>query len=254
MSQNAERLVISDQSKQDIIYNEHLARYNLAKQLVAGKTVLDVACGSGYGSQLLAQAGAVKVVGVDIDSATIQQAQQQYFADNLQYLVDSAESLEKINEQFDIIVSFETIEHLQNYQQYLLALRRVLKSDGLALISTPNKQAFDQVNNPYHLQEFTEQEFVSELKKLWPEVKLVKQYNALASIIDVNSQITHFNSQPREDALYLLAICSNQPVTVELANVVSANIQALERWSNNPAHQLIIKLYKILVALKILKR
>ncbi|MFH0951306.1 MAG: class I SAM-dependent methyltransferase [bacterium] len=255
MSTAIERLVLNDQAKQNIIYDEHLLRYQLASQLVKNKVVLDVACGSGYGSRLLAQAQAQQVVGVDIDAKTVQQAQKKYPANNLQYITDSAETLQKLqSKSFDVVVSFETIEHLQNYQSYLQALRRVMKDDGTAIISTPNKTAFTEVNNPFHVKEFTEAELVLALRKIWTHVQICQQSNALASVITVNEEpaLAHFSQEPQQ-ALYFVAICSNAPLQVELGNVASLNPAALVRLYQHPGLKLANWLYKVLMAVRIIK-
>jgi len=256
MSVAVERLVLDNQTRQNIIYDEHLVRYQLASQLVKNKVVLDVACGSGYGSYFLAQAQAQQVVGVDIDETTVQTAQKKYSANNLQYITDSAETLEKLKDKsFDVVVSFETIEHLQNYHSYLQALRRVLKNDGLAIISTPNAEAFTEVDNPFHLKEFTEAELVLALRTVWTHVQLYQQSNALASVITANDQpaLASFSQEPKQ-ALYFVAICSNAPLKLELDNVASLNPAALVKLYQNPAVKLSNKLYSFLVKSRVIKK
>jgi len=78
-----ERLVLNKSSLENIIYDEHLVRYQLAAQIAAGKNILDIACGSGYGSKILAEAGALKVTGVDRDAEALEAAKKNYSADNL---------------------------------------------------------------------------------------------------------------------------------------------------------------------------
>ncbi|MFH1413050.1 MAG: class I SAM-dependent methyltransferase [bacterium] len=247
MSTFDERLVVNDHAKQNLIYNEHLARYLLASQLVRGKKVLDIACGSGYGSKLLADAGAEKVLAIDISQEAIDLAKKNYPHDRIEYIIDSAEKLEKVQDKsIDIAVSFETIEHLQNYTDFLQALARVA---GTAVISTPNKSVFNE-ENPYHVKEFTKQEFESELKKYFQNVRILEQKNSLASHIMTNSQNQLVRADENGKPLYFIAICSNH-ADIGLNSVVSLNTKALERWQSNPGLRLINWIYKILAKLKL---
>src|SRR4051812_40106490 len=96
---------------------EHWHRYLYASQFVAGKTVLDVASGEGFGSDLLAQT-ASSVVGVHIDQVSVTYASSRYVRDNLRFLQGTAEAIPISGEHlFDVVVSFETIEHLGSTEQ-----------------------------------------------------------------------------------------------------------------------------------------
>ena len=90
------------------MYQEHLARYAFAGQFINGKTVLDLACGVGYGSRFLAEAGAQSVLGVDIDEGAIDHARKNYFHPSVSYQVQDARKL-KFDSQFDVITCFEFI-------------------------------------------------------------------------------------------------------------------------------------------------
>lgn len=255
MSTFDERLEINNSSKTNIIYDEHLVRYQLASQLVAGKTVLDVASGSGYGSHLLAKAGAKEVIGVDIDKAAVAEASKNYTAANLRFVVDSAEELAEIaDNSVELVTSFETIEHLPNPEKYLQALHRVLTPNGLALISTPNRLVFGQ-KNPFHIKEFTKEEFLKILTNHFFSVELLEQRNALASFISGNrpgSPLLLANQQTAP--LYFVALCAKQAGETKLSSVASLNTQALEKWQNNPGWKAVNQLYAWLVALKLIKR
>ena len=92
----------------------HLSRYLMVKPYVAGKRVLDVACGEGYGSYLMSLWGAKSVCGVDIDTPTVENAAAMFKNDGLEYMCCNAETLPFPDYSFDVIASFETIEHLEN--------------------------------------------------------------------------------------------------------------------------------------------
>jgi 2-polyprenyl-3-methyl-5-hydroxy-6-metoxy-1,4-benzoquinol methylase len=142
----------------------HIARYSFAKELCAGKRVLDAACGEGYGSRLLADWGASEVVGVDISAEAIASAQQHFASDNVKFIQNDAETLPRHFEprSFDLIVSFETIEHVQDPELFLRNIRDLLKPGGVVAISCPNDWWYfptDAERNPFHLRKYRLDEF-----------------------------------------------------------------------------------------------
>src|SRR3989344_3543998 len=94
-----ERLILDESTESSLIYDEHLVRYQLAKEYARAKNVLDAACGSGYGAYLLAAAGAAKVWAIDLDAAVIEAARQRYFDERIEFLTDNVEVLDKIGDQ-----------------------------------------------------------------------------------------------------------------------------------------------------------
>jgi len=144
---------------------EHVYRYAFASDLVKGKRVLDIACGEGYGSEVLLRAGAESVIGIDISEFACLHARQKYGVDAR---VGSAENIPLPNNSVDVIVSFETVEHVQNPGRFLDECARVLVVGGILVISTPNKEVYtDKLGerNPHHCSEMTEQEFISALRQ-----------------------------------------------------------------------------------------
>lgn len=140
---------------------EHLHRYSFSKKFINGKIVLDVACGEGYGAYHIADQ-AKFTFGIDIDSETIELAQKKYSRNNLKYYCCSVEKLPLDDESIDVILSFETIEHVSNINKMIDEFKRVLKPSGLLILSTPDKKHYsDERNykNPYHLKEFYLKEF-----------------------------------------------------------------------------------------------
>src|SRR3954464_14125728 len=129
---------------------EHKARYQFAARWVRNKSVLDVACGTGYGSALLLQAGAREVVSIDQSHAALAFAAQNYPGPT--YIHADALDLPLKPATFDVIVSLETIEHLSDPLRFLNSLRRLLKSNGRLVLSTPESSR-TQGTNPYHLHE-----------------------------------------------------------------------------------------------------
>jgi SAM-dependent methyltransferase len=167
--------VIPGQVDADLM-NEHLARYAFAARLARGKRVLDAGCGSGYGSAELAKT-AVSVLGVDQSADAVEFARENYRLPNLRFVQASATSLPHPDASFDLVVAFEVIEHLEQWQAFLLEVRRVLVPAGQFMVSTPNKLYYgetrDQVGpNPFHHHEFEFAEFRNELSAVFPHISL----------------------------------------------------------------------------------
>ena len=137
---------------------EHWHRYAFARRFAVGKRVLDAACGEGYGTALLG-AVAASVVGIDIDIATIDHARVTYGEDiRIRFVAASCSGLPLPSASFDVVVSFETIEHLRAAEQpdMLSEFARVLAPDGVLVISSPNRRLYSDARdyvNPFHLQE-----------------------------------------------------------------------------------------------------
>lgn len=152
---------------------EHWHRYDFARHLAKGKRVLDLACGEGYGSASLAQAGG-EVLGVDVDAQAIAHAQVRYAGvSGCRFLVASAGQVPLPDASVDLVVSFETIEHVeQETQERMLAeFSRLLAPGGLLLISSPNKATYsDEAGfaNEFHVRELYRAEFAALLGLHWP--------------------------------------------------------------------------------------
>ena len=167
------------------IWYEHVHRYVFARGLVEDKNVLDAACGEGYGAFTLATT-AGKVTGVDLSQDTITHASRRYSAPNLNFLQADCCNLPFPDGHFDCIVSFETLEHLENQQQMLKEFRRVLAADGFLLISSPDKAVYtDQLknNNIFHRRELYRKELEALLLEEFPEIRLFGHKLAFHSMI-----------------------------------------------------------------------
>lgn len=133
----------------------HITRYNFIADYVKNKVVLDIACGTGKGSLMIAQAGAAKVTGVDIDDDAVRYAQHRFPHPHLSFSVGNALDF-KGDDQYDVIVSFETIEHLPDVSAFLRNVNSLLKEDGVFFVSTPiSAIPLDlKPRNTYHVQEW----------------------------------------------------------------------------------------------------
>jgi ubiquinone/menaquinone biosynthesis C-methylase UbiE len=245
-----ERLVLNENNRANIIYDEHLVRYKLAAQLARGKRVLDIACGSGYGAKILAEAGAEKVTAIDRSPEAIEAAKQNYSHENIAYKTGDAEKIEAADDSFDLAVSFETIEHLENIEKYLAEIARVLSVQGIFLVSTPNREVFGQ-KNPYHLHEFTRGEFEGSLKKHFKNIFILEQANGIASLIKAGETGKIYFSQAAR-ALYFIAVASNNDSCLSCLfkdSIVSVNPAALEKMRNNPVMKFVDKIYSLTMKL-----
>jgi SAM-dependent methyltransferase len=156
------------------VFAEHMYRYRLAQRFCAGKKVLDAACGTGYGSQMLKRAGARAVEGLDIDTVSIAYAVRDYAGSGITFRQGNVLQLPYPDKTFDVVVSFETIEHVPNGADWLREAARVLKPGGLFIVSTPNREvsnpdrAFGEpLRNPFHHFEYSLGEFIGELCDLY---------------------------------------------------------------------------------------
>jgi GT2 family glycosyltransferase/SAM-dependent methyltransferase len=142
---------------------EHFHRYFLARELCRGKDVLDVASGEGYGAALLSQV-ARSVVGVELSIDAMAHASAAYRRRNLVYLAGDARAMPLANAAFDVVVSFETIEHFREQETFIAEVKRVLRPGGIAIISSPDRDVYsplDEAANPFHVKELTRCEFSS---------------------------------------------------------------------------------------------
>ena len=158
---------------------EHLHRYEVAKKFAAGLDVLDAASGAGYGSNILASV-AKSVVGIDISEESVQYSQKNFQRENLRYEVASVEKIPLENNSVDLIVSFETIEHVPEDVQYkfLDEIKRVLRPNGKLIMSSPDKLTYSDLphfNNEYHVHELYESEFRSLIEKYFVNAKFFTQ-------------------------------------------------------------------------------
>lgn len=207
-------------------YYEHLVRYFFASQIAKKKTVLDLGCGTGYGSYILKNIGdAQKVIGIDISKDAIDYAKK-YYGKSADFHIDNILSLKSIsNNSIDIVTTFEVLEHTNKHDQMFKEIKRVLKDSGIIIISTPNILTYPP-GNTYHLKELSPVKFENILKKYFKNTKIYFQNyffseeirdNNFSKQIDIltaenlfQEDIKHFTIDKNvKDSEYLLAICSN---------------------------------------------
>lgn len=152
-------------------YVNHLRVYQYISQFTAGKQVLDVGCGVGYGTALLGRTAA-RAVGIDISQKAVNEAFRLYPAG--EFLRMDAENMTFSDQSFDVIVSTENFEHLPNQAKHARELARVVRPDGFCFVATPNPELFVGQNNPFHTKENTYSELRELLSNSFREVEIVE--------------------------------------------------------------------------------
>ncbi len=164
MSAAEERLANDPTSE---LWGEHRARYRFAaKSIRPDQIVLDVACGAGFGLEMLLETGTA-AIGVDYDIQTLRSS-------HARCIQSDAARLPFADHTIDVVVSFETLEHVSDAAALVAEFRRVLKPDGQLILSTPNR-AFRESSNPFHIREFTAGELETLLREHFSEVQLLGQ-------------------------------------------------------------------------------
>ncbi|HET9032417.1 MAG TPA: class I SAM-dependent methyltransferase [Dokdonella sp.] len=213
------------------IWYEHWHRYAFALALVKGKRVLDAACGEGYGSNLLADVAA-GVCGVDISAQAIEHARSRYGArSNVQFHVGDAAALTFPDQSFDVVVSFETLEHLSAQQELIAGFARVLAPGGILLISSPDKRTYSDIagfRNEFHVRELYRDELLELLRPHFPELRLYGQKLLFQSVLwtmDGDERSALMQTAAVDGTImagldyapmYYIAICSKQPLPTHL--------------------------------------
>lgn len=202
---------------------EHWHRYAMISEYVAGARVLDAACGEGYGSALLAEQAA-SVAGVDLSEEAVRHAEERYGRDNLQFLMANCIDLPYEDGEFDVVVSFETLEHLAEQDELLAEFRRVLAPDGWLVISSPDRKTYSDDTgycNEFHVRELYRHEFEELLARHFGAVRLYGQkllFNSMIWNLSTPGRVQHLagagghgpgdNNLPDWPPLYYIAVCA----------------------------------------------
>jgi len=205
----------------EIAEYEHMPRYQYALTLAANKTVLDFGCGTGYGSSILATR-ARAVVGIDIDESALEWARDTHRKPTLEFRQNSDFGASLPSQYFDLVTCFEMIEHVTaDHQQLIIdSFVKVLKPDGVLLISTPNPDITALYgNNPYHLCELTRDEFEALLRSKFKIVNIIDQHALVSILFSSGSNAqgwqldTLRNTKLTESStLGFLALCSQEEI------------------------------------------
>lgn len=172
---------VPEQDQGRLIEVEHVSRYQWAAQAAKDRTVLDAGCGTGYGTRLLAAAGAREVVGVDIARAVLDTVAAD-MPETVRLQVGDVRKLDFDDDMFELVVCFEVIEHVEDPSTVLDELVRVLAPGGLLMISSPNRGVYP-AGNPHHLHEFVPAELEAELAARLAHVRLLRQNDYVVSAV-----------------------------------------------------------------------
>lgn len=225
---------------------EHLHRYFFARSLCRGLDVLDVASGEGYGAALLAQV-ARSVVGVEVAEDTVEHARAAYDAPGLTFLHGDARRIPCPDHSFDAVVSFETLEHFYEHDEFMAEVRRVLRPDGLLIVSSPERDVYSPAGyppNPYHVHELTHAEFGTLLRANFGHVSMYAQRPLLGSALvaeEVPAGAAPLLTFEKRDAgrfeasvglprpIYLVAVASDQPFVPRIGSlyIETSGVEAL---------------------------
>jgi O-antigen biosynthesis protein len=198
---------------------QNRARYKFARDWVKNKSVLDAACGSGNGSALLYKSGAASVTGVDFSTEAVESASAHYNAPNLNYRIADLHNLPFSAETFDVIVSFETLEVVSDYHQVMREFLRVLRPEGLLILSNPNplvmSLGLDMPVNVRHFNQFAPAEFERMLGKYFSKsiqifgqfIKSQNLFNTFSPHIYPAAEDFVFSNEKLEVAPFLVAVC-----------------------------------------------
>jgi ubiquinone/menaquinone biosynthesis C-methylase UbiE len=227
------------------IYYEHLHRYAIAARFCAGKRVLDIASGEGYGAALLAQTAA-DVVGVDLDEDSVEHARRTYYASNLRFLRGCVTEIPLADASIDVVASFETIEHVVEHERMLDELRRVLAPGGVVVLSSPNKLVYSDgpsFSNPFHVKELYFSELRDLLVRRFRHVALYGQRLSASSVVHplagiVSELASWYNGgvdriatglPTLSNPVYFVAVCSDEPLSHDVSSAfVDAGDDLLE--------------------------
>ncbi len=203
------------------LWNEHLARYRFAARFVLDKRVLDAGCGSGYGSNILAKTADL-TIGIDISESALQYSQSNSEDLPQNWTCGTCEALPFRPQSFDAVVAFETIEHLSDQSAFLAEVRSILTTDGLFIVSTPNREYYTESRaqsgpNPFHTREFNRSEFQNLLRTYFEHVEVLVEDHTEGLLIraepigSVSAEVEDHTFRP-ETVNFFLAICSNAPL------------------------------------------
>jgi SAM-dependent methyltransferase len=172
LAYDGERMV--PEAADHLTFWEHIYRYKFACKFARYQRVLDVACGEGYGAAALAIAGARSVVGVDVSEEACHHAREKYGLDARQ---GDATRLPLPDASVDLVVSFETIEHIHEPEAFVAECRRILVAGGRLLISTPNRPVYSPggLHNPFHVHEMDELGFSALIGANFRRIRLYTQ-------------------------------------------------------------------------------
>jgi SAM-dependent methyltransferase len=189
---------VPEEYRGQLIDAEHQARYRWARPAAENAEVLDAGCGVGYGCAILAAGGARRVVGLDRSPEAILNARERA-GDVAEFVLGDLGQLPFEDDAFDLVTCFEAIEHVVDPERTLDELRRVLRPEGVLLISSPNRELFTP-GNPFHVHEYTPDELQGALERRFASVRLFRQQAHLATLLADDATFAVADAERQLDA------------------------------------------------------
>jgi 2-polyprenyl-3-methyl-5-hydroxy-6-metoxy-1,4-benzoquinol methylase len=232
---------VPDSMRSSIVDAEHRARYWWISRLVQGCRVLDAGCGMGYGSAILAEAGAAEVIAIDNVEPVVEAAQSRV-PSTVQVQQGDVAHLTLDADSFDVVVCFEVIEHVQEPEAVLDELARVLRPGGVLAVSSPNRDAYPP-GNPHHVHEFQPEELRRALEERFAHVQILRQHDFVTSaILDDEAfgsedgtklgevDIRKIIAQTAGNEAYTLGLASDEPLPQAPFTAVLTRTLELREW------------------------
>ena len=230
------------------IWIEHWHRYHFAARWAKDKRVLDLACGEGYGSALLAR-HAASVMGVDVSQQAVDHARAAYQPlSNARFSVGSCTAIPAPDKSFDLAVSFETLEHIHEQEQFLGELDRVLAPGGVLLISCPNKAEYTDkrgTDNEFHVKELYRDELDALIRKRFAHATWYGQkpsfYSVIApekavsggELIEVTEKTPDQGGAHLASPLYYIVVAGREAAAVDAVAPTLSVFADLDDWAYN---------------------
>ena len=195
------------------IYKEHIDRYVFAARMTVDRDVLDVACGTGYGVGYMVDGGAGRVTGADVSMKAVNYGRS-WFGDSgrANFVCADGIRLPFADRSFDVVVSFETLEHIRAYRKFMAECKRVLKDGGMLICSTPNRRIFSpdvaRPPNPFHVKEFWPEEYYGLLRRFYDDIDLYGQcdVNLSDNYVERHNGVHEFRDDEHVSSGYIIAV------------------------------------------------
>jgi SAM-dependent methyltransferase len=240
---------VPEEHADNMIGAEHHARYIWATELAPGREVLDAGCGVGWGTALIAEAGASRAVGLDIDELALTGARARA-GGRAEFVRGDLLATPFDDASFDLVVSFEAIEHVDDPFTALDEFRRVLRPHGILAVSSPNRGVYPG-GNPFHLRELASDELERGLQSRFTHVAMFRQGTNIASLLTddrghavgdagvaVDARVHKLFAGRPGDELYTIGLASDAPLPAMTGiAVLTAPLDQRELFEEVAAHK-----------------
>jgi SAM-dependent methyltransferase len=175
---------------------QHVSRYLFARSVVVGTDIVDMGCGSGYGSAILARDRRHRVTGIDSSPDAVKAAAAAWSRPNIAFMVGDALDLHMSPGSVDTVVSFEAIEHVTDPARFLDQIAQLLRPGGRLVLSTPDRDFYSpgaqhgESHNPFHLSEMTRAELVELVASRFRVISVYGQSPAGPASVIANARPT----------------------------------------------------------------